>query len=212
MDDFDWIPSCVTMLIYRTCISGSLHMWIIVSTMILVTYDLVYISPIVITMLCHVHFILMVVILTDNFPSIHFSRLCHCNNLHFSLILFIVHLLVVIILGALHWYISSSMHFHPYFCSNRSLVGIICWIPVLLILLGLCVLVGSTFTSKLYFMVFIDIFEIIFEEIIWASICHPFLDYKIWVKLSMTPDCILLDTLNCDCDCEWCLLNKLVIM
>ena len=39
--DFDWIPTCVNMLIYRPYISGDINMWSLVSNMIVVTNVLV---------------------------------------------------------------------------------------------------------------------------------------------------------------------------
>ena len=148
------------MSIYRTYIIGDIHMLIIVSKMILATYVLVIlsvsISQIKLTLWWYGNYILVIMIMTVTLPSI-------CANILFDMNTFCFrHIeLCLILLGAVPCFIKNCNTIPSITCSKKFLIIILCWIPVLMILLGLCVSSISIFASNINFMVFIGDLQLI---------------------------------------------------
>ena len=156
---FYWIPPCVTMSIYRTYIIGDLFIWNMVSNMILATSVLmiksVLILHIIMTLLWHGKYILMIYIVTNILTSTYIWSFCCMNISCFCLIIYIIHWILIIIVRSITMlYKLINAVLYIYF-SKKFLIGVLCWIPVLLVFLGHWVLTISRFTSNIYYMVFI---------------------------------------------------------
>ena len=98
---FYWIPTCVTIPTYRTYISETLNMWIIVPTVIFVLYKLVMLDvapyPIIKNLWCYGHYFLLMVVMNATFPSMNVRNFYHWITTRFHLILYIRNWLVFIV-------------------------------------------------------------------------------------------------------------------
>ena len=159
-NDFHWILPFVNMSISRGYIRRTFHIWILAPNIIFFTSVLVMFSkfsaPIIMTLWWNGNY--------DIDYDCHISlHIClYSPLLDYSLLSFdnidIICLVVIIIRTFILLFTVTNVHVSIIYY-NKFMVSILCWTTILLILLRLCDLYRSSFTSNIYSLVFIDIMK-----------------------------------------------------